>query len=293
MGGDRILAFVLAGGEGLRLRPLTSRQAKPAVCFAGGYRLVDFVLSNLVNSGVDAIYVLAQYKPESLIAHLAAKWGPAVKVLLPRAGSGGYAGTASAVYQNIDLLESERPDLVAVFAADHVYRMDLRQMAGFHLARGAQVSVSAVAVPIASAPSFGVIAARADGSVREFQEKPRDPRPLPGDASRAYASMGNYLFEPGLLAPMLEQAVRRGGTDFGRHVMPDLPGRHAVYAYDLAENVVPGVQAYEEPAYWRDVGTLPALRAARKDILGERPRFRLHNPSWPIRDFHHDHRSAA
>ena len=293
MNANHILAFVLAGGEGSRLRPLTREQAKPAVPFACGYRLIDFVLSNLVNSGVGSIYVLAQYKPEPLMSHVAAVWGPQVRVLLPHDGGPGYTGTASAVQQNLEVLGREQPDLVAVFAADHVYRMDLRQMAAFHRARAAQVTVSAVAVPIGSAPSFGVIAAHRDGTVREFQEKPRDPQPLPGDASRAYASMGNYLFEPGALAQVLDEAVRRGGTDFGRHVLPQLPGRYPVYAYDLAQNVLPGVRPYEEPAYWRDVGTLPALIAARKDVLGVRPRFNLRNPSWPIRGRLHEERSAA
>lgn len=290
---DRILAFVLAGGEGVRLRPLTREQAKPAVPFARGYRLIDFVLSNLANSGVGKIYVLAQYKPRPLVDHVAACWGPKVEVVLPRAGGPGYAGTASAVRQNLDLLEREQPDLVAVFAADHVYRMDLRQMAAFHRARAAQATVSAVTVPLESASSFGVIGAQPDGAVREFQEKPREPRPLPGDARRAYASMGNYLFDPGVLAAALEDAARRGGTDFGRDVMPRLPERHAVYAYDLAHNVVPGVRPYEERAYWRDVGTLPALHAARADVEGARPRFDLHNPGWPIRGRQLEHRSAA
>jgi len=166
-------------------------------------------------------------------------------------------------------------------------------MADFHYAHAAQVSVAAVAVPIESALSFGVIAAHADGSVREFQEKPLRPRPLPGDASRAYASMGNYLFEPGALARVLKQTLRRGGSDFGRHVLPQLPGRCAVYAYDLGDNVVPGVRPYEERAYWRDVGTLPALIAAREDVLGARPRFDLHNPSWPIHGRVSEERSAA
>jgi len=293
MDSDHILAFVLAGGEGARLRPLTREQAKPAVPFADGYRLIDFVLSNLVNSGLSSIYVLAQYKPQLLIDHLAAAWGSGIRMLLPRNDGPGYTGTASAVQQNMDVVARERPELVAVFAADHVYRMDLRQMAAFHRARGAQVSVAAVAVPIESAHSFGVIAAHADGSVREFQEKPLRPRPLPGDASRAYASMGNYLFEPGVLAQALEQTLRRGGSDFGRHLLPQLPGRCAIYAYDLADNVVPGVAQYEERAYWRDVGTVPALLAAQDDVRGMRPRFNLHNPSWPIRGRVGEERSAA
>jgi glucose-1-phosphate adenylyltransferase len=291
---ERILGFVLAGGEGSRLQPLTRERAKPALGFAGGYRLIDFVLSNLVNSGVDPIYVLAQYKPDSVIEHIAAAWGPRVKVLLPHSGDGhGYTGTATAVQQNLDVVERAKPDLVAVFAADHVYRMDVRQMAGFHRARRSQVSVAAVAVPIECAPAFGVIVARRDGMVSEFQEKPQRPRPLPGDPRHAYASMGNYLFEPGVLALALREMEQGGGTDFGHEVLPRLPERYRVFAYDLAENVLPGVRPYEEPAYWRDVGTLPALIAARKDVQGARPRFQLRNPSWPIHGRGDEERSAA
>lgn len=278
---ERILGFVLAGGEGSRLRPLTRERAKPALGFAGGYRLIDFVLSNLVNSGVGPIYVLAQYKPNTVVEHVAAVWGPRVKALLP-ADPQGYSGTATAVQQNMDVVEREHPDLVAVFAADHVYRMDVRQMAAFHRARRAQVTVAAVAVPIECAPAFGVIVARGDGLVREFQEKPLRPRPVPDQPDRAYASMGNYLFEPEVLAQALREMGERRGTDFGRHVLPQLPGRYRVFAYDLAENVLPGVRPYEEPAYWRDVGTVRALIAARRDVQGARPRFKLRNPSWPI-----------
>ncbi|HUJ85721.1 MAG TPA: sugar phosphate nucleotidyltransferase [Burkholderiales bacterium] len=294
MVGGQILAFVLAGGEGTRLQPLTRERAKPALGFAGGYRLIDFVLSNLVNSGVEAIHVLAQYKPDTIARHVAAVWGPRVSVLLPRSGDGGgYSGTASAVLQNMDVVERARPGLVAVFAADHVYRMDLRQMAAFHRARGAQASVAAVAVPIESAQAFGLIAAGPDGRVREFQEKPQRPRPLPGDPHRAYASMGNYLFDPAVLAQALRDMTQRGGNDFGHDVLPQLARRYRVFAYDLAENVLPGVRPYEEPAYWRDVGTLAALIAARKDVQGARPRFNLRNPSWPIHGHPGEERSAA
>jgi glucose-1-phosphate adenylyltransferase len=294
MASERILAFVLAGGEGSRLRPLTDEQCKPALSFAGGHRLIDFVLSNLVNSRVDAIYVLAQYRPQSLVEHLAESWGRYVRILLPGPGEGAaFLGTAHAVQQNLDVLERERPDLVAVFAADHVFRMDLRQMAAFHRARGAQATVGAVAVPIAQAHAFGVIAADADGALHEFQEKPRRPRPMPGDPRHAYASMGNYLFEPRVLAQVLDELAARGGSDFGHDVLPWMPGRYRLYAYDLADNVVPGVRPYEERAYWRDVGTLQALLAAREDVRGPRARFNLRNPSWPIRGRHEQERNAA
>jgi glucose-1-phosphate adenylyltransferase len=287
-----IVAMVLAGGEGTRLYPLTAEEAKPALPFASGYRLVDFVLSNLVNSRISTIYVLAQYKPESLIKHVAAAWAPwfadgegAIKVLLPRSNTlgGRFKGTADAVYQYLDLIQAHRPDGVAVFAADHVYRMDVRQMVASHCERDADVTVAAVSVALKQASSFGILATAPDGRVREFREKPRHAPPLPSDPARAYASMGNYLFEPQVLESALHEARRTGATDFGRDILPLLCASHRVYAYDFAENRVPGVQEHEEPAYWRDVGTLAALAAAQQDALASPPRFNLWNRRWPIR----------
>ena len=288
----KIVALVLAGGEGTRLYPLTAEHAKPALPFASGYRIVDFVLSNLVNSGIATLYVLAQYKPESLIRHIAAVWAPQfadgngmIKVLLPRSNTlgGQFKGTADAVYQYLDLLQAHSPDLVAVFAADHVYRMDVRQMVAFHQEREAAVTVSALAVPIDDATSFGVLATAADGRVREFREKPRHPRPVPGKPHLAYASMGNYLFDARALERVLQEARRRGDLDFGRDLLPRLCATERVYAYDFSGNHVPGLQDHEEPAYWRDVGTLSALAAAQQDAMGARPRFNLWNSRWPIR----------
>src|SRR5687768_6573412 len=259
----KIVALVLAGGEGTRLYPLTAEHAKPALAFANGYRIVDFVLSNLVNSEISTIYVLAQYKPESLIRHISSAWAPrfsksdgAVKVLLPRSNRQPFRGTADAVHHYLDLLQAHSPDVVAVFAADHIYRMDVRQMVDFHRSRRADVTVSAVAVPLEKAASFGILSTHVDGRVREFREKPQRAMPLPHDPQRAYASMGNYLFDPGVLETALEDARSRGGTDFGRDVLPRLCHEARVFAYDFAENNVPGVQEFEEPAYWRDVGTL-------------------------------------
>ncbi len=288
----KIVALVLAGGEGTRLRPLTAEHAKPALPFASGYRIVDFVLSNLVNSGISTIYVLAQYKPESLTRHIASAWAPAfadgngmIKVLLPRSNTlgGRFKGTADAVYQYLDLLQAHSPDLVAVFAADHVYRMDVRQMVAFHQERDAAVTVSALAVPVDEASSFGILSTAADGRVRDFQEKPRHPRRIPAKPHLAYASMGNYLFDAALLERVLADVRRRGDLDFGRDVLPRLCAAERVYAYDFAENRVPGLQDCEEPAYWRDVGTLSALAAAQQDAMGARPRFNLWNARWPIR----------
>ena len=287
----KIVTLVLAGGEGTRLYPLTAEHAKPALPFANGYRIVDFVLSNLVNSGLSTIYVLAQYKPESLVKHIQGAWAPwfadegMIKVLLPRTNTlgGQFKGTADAVYQYLDLIQAHAPDLVAVFAADHIYRMDVRQMVAFHRAHRADVSVSACAVPIEQASSFGVLSTTPGARVREFREKPRAAVPsIPGDSRRAYASMGNYLFDPQVLERLLEEGRAEGHTDFGRDLLPRICATERVYAYDFSKNSVPGVQDFEEPAYWRDVGTLSALAAAQQDAMGHRPRFNLWNSRWPI-----------
>jgi glucose-1-phosphate adenylyltransferase len=291
----KIVALVLAGGEGSRLYPLTAEQAKPALHFANGYRIVDFVLSNLVNSRVATIYVLAQYKPASLISHINNVWRPwfagsqgTIKVLLPSSNTlgGYYKGTADAVYQHLELIQAHSPDAVAVFAADHIYRMDVRQMAAFHAERGAEVTVAAAPVPLETASSFGIISAARDGRVRGFREKPLDPTPMPGDPRRAFASMGNYLFDPAALERLLRESRRLGDVDFGRDILPRIAATSRVYAYDFAMNHVPGLQEFEERAYWRDVGTLSALAAAQQDAMGGRPRFNLWNRRWPIRGEH-------
>lgn len=286
----KILAIVLAGGEGTRLRPLTLSHAKPALPFGGNFRLVDFVLSNLVNSGIESIYLMAQYKPESLIRHVSSNWDLAsnakdgfVRVVLPQEEQGGhFRGTADAVYQNLALIEQHAPDIVAVFAADHVYRMDVRQMVQFHRDCAADVTVAATQVPIELASSFGVISAGHKGEVLDFQEKPEAPIGIPSCPERAFASMGNYLFDTDVLVEALELAARRDETDFGRHLLPRLIHSHQVHAYDFSDNSVPGVRTHEEPAYWRDVGTLEAYLNAHHDVAGTMPRFNLHNPHWPL-----------
>jgi glucose-1-phosphate adenylyltransferase len=291
----KIVALVLAGGEGSRLYPLTAEHAKPALRFANGYRIIDFVLSNLVNSKISTIYVLAQYKPASLIAHINTAWAAwsadsqgTIKVLLPRSNTlgGQFKGTADAVYQYLDLLQAHSPDLVAVFAADHIYRMDVRQMAAFHREHEAHATVAAVSVPIEQASSFGIVSTARDGRVRDFREKPQDPSPIPENPERAYASMGNYLFEPAVLEKLLKDSRRLGETDFGRDILPRVANSSRVYAYDFGTNHVPGVQECEERAYWRDVGTLAALAAAQQDTIGNRPRLNLWNRRWPIRGEH-------
>ena len=293
MGRTQILALVLAGGEGTRLYPLTVYQAKPAVPFALGYRIVDFVLGNLVNSRIASIYLLAQYKPQTLIEHVHAVWQPQVRafgytidVVLPEQleDGGRFQGTADAVRRCLHLIERCNPEVVAVFAADHVYRMDVRQMAGYHLSRRADVTIAGIPVPVEQASAFGVMATDPSGRLEAFQEKPAVPQPIPGRPDAAYASMGNYLFKPDVLYGMLSDSAQLGLMDFGKDVMPGLVGSGLdVYAYDFTRNQLPGIQPYEERAYWRDVGTLEALKQARNDADGSRPRFDLRNRAWPIR----------
>jgi glucose-1-phosphate adenylyltransferase len=286
-----VVAMVLAGGEGSRLAPLTQERSKPAVPFGGRYRIVDFVLSNLVNSGIRSIYLLVQYKSQSLIEHINRSWVLSsivpdhfITVVPPqmREGPEWFQGTADAVYQNLNLLSYHGPDLVAVFGADHVYRMDLRQMIDFHRESGAAVSVAALRVPVEQASAFGVIAVDQDGRIRDFVEKPQNPPTIPGDPTHCLVSMGNYLFNSDLLVKALHQSNERGENDFGRHILPRLIRSHRVYAYDFSTNHVPGLREYEEQDYWRDVGTIDAYFDANQDVLGAEPRFNLFNPRWMI-----------
>ena len=285
------MAFVMAGGQGSRLRPLTDMRSKPAVPFGARYRIVDFVLSNLVNSGILTIYLLVQYKSQSLIEHVRRAWTISrllpdqfVTVVPPQmlGGRDWFQGTSDAVFQNLNLIQLHRPDLVAVFGGDHIYRMDVRQMAQFHLAREADITVAALPVPLEQASAFGIIATDPDGRIRAFQEKPKDPSPMPTDPKRASASMGNYLFNTDVLIEALQEARRRNETDFGAHVLPRLLATHRLYAYDFATNEIPGLKPYEEPGYWRDVGTIDAYFDSHKDVLGMEPRFDVFNPQWPI-----------
>jgi len=290
MPNKRIIAFVMAGGQGSRLQPLTSARSKPSVPFGSRYRIVDFVLSNLVNSQIQTIYLLVQYKSQSLIEHVRKAWTISpllqqqfVTVVPPQMiADRWFQGTADAVHQNIALIEEHRPDLVAVFGADHIYRMDISQMVDFHQERKADVTIAALPVPLKDARGFGVIAAGADGRIEAFEEKPANPTPMPADPASAFASMGNYIFDAKVLVDALEEAQRLGETDFGGHVLPRLLQTHRLFAYDFATNVVPGINDYEQRVYWRDVGTIDAYFDAHKDVLGAEPTFDMFNPQWPI-----------
>ncbi len=287
----RILGFILAGGRGDRLQPLTRERGKPAVPFGGKYRIVDFVLSNFVNSGIHAIYALVQYKAQSLIEHLRIGWRfgglpDHFVIAVPpqmRWGESWYRGTADAIYQNLNLLRDFDPDIVMVFGADHVYRMDVNQMLAFHLERDAQVTVAALPVPVDEASEFGIIEADANGRIRGFEEKPATPTPMVTDPRRALSSMGNYIFNRDILVEtLIEDARRSTDHDFGRTIIPELYPYAGVFSYDFMSNEVPGRQPYEEHGYWRDVGTLAAYWQAHMDLLGATPRFDLDNPQWPI-----------
>ncbi|MFZ5996742.1 MAG: glucose-1-phosphate adenylyltransferase [Nitrospirota bacterium] len=291
MAHPKILAFVLAGGKGERLFPLTAFRSKPAVPFGGRYRIVDFALSNFINSHIYSIYLLVQYKSQSLIEHVRQNWGLTsiisshfVTVVPPqmRMGLEWFQGTADAVFQNINLIREHNPELVAVFGADHIYRMDIRQMIDFHLEREAYVTVAARPVPLAQASSFGVILTDNEKRIVGFQEKPKKPAPMPGDHERAYVSMGNYLFNTGVLLDALARAQRKKQHDFGAHVIPGLLETGKIFAYDFATNSIPGTMPYEEEGYWRDVGTITAFFDAHMDMLGEAPVFQLYNRLWPI-----------
>ena len=286
-----VLAFVMAGGEGSRLAPLTADRCKPAVPFSGKHRVVDFVLSNLINSEIFAIYLLVQYKSQALIEHVRNSWTMArfrpdhfVTVVPPQMhnGCGWFQGTADAVAQNLYLIEIHRPELVAVFGADHIYRMDVRQMIDEHVSCGADVSVATLPVPLGHCSSFGVVEADSQRWVRGFREKPVSTAAMPDRPGYALASMGNYLFSADVLIEELHRARATGESDFGRHILPRIGGSRRVLAYDFTTNRVPGLGEFEDPHYWRDVGTIDAYFDAHFDTLGARPRFRMTNREWPI-----------
>ena len=286
-----VLCVVLAGGEGQRLHPLTRDRAKPAVPFGGHYRLIDFVLSNLANARFRRIIVLTQYKSHSLDRHLAQTWRlspllgnyvAAVPAQMRR-GRRWFAGSADALYQNLNILDDERPDYVIVFGSDHIYRMDPRQMLELHIQSGAGVTVAAIPVPRKEAKAFGVVDAEDDGRIRAFKEKPADPPAMPGDPTRSLASMGNYVFTAAaLLKAVTEDAADDDSKhDIGGNIIPMLVDRGEAHMHDFQQNVVPG-QTERERGYWRDIGTLDSYYQASMDLVTVDPVFDLYNRQWPI-----------
>ncbi len=292
----RILSIVLAGGEGKRLMPLTADRAKPAVPFAGIYRLIDFVLSNLVNAGYRKIVVLTQYKSHSLDRHIASTWRlsamlgnyiapvPAQQRLGPR----WFAGSADAIYQSLNLIGDEQPDYVIVFGADHIYRMDPSQMVAQHIETGAGVTVAAIRQPISLADQFGVIETANDRRVvAAFREKPTDAVGLSDAPDEVYASMGNYVFSTDVLLDALRRDAMDPASkhDMGGNIIPMLVARGQAHVYDFRDNDVPGSTGRDKD-YWRDVGTLDAFYDAHSDLIAVQPDFNLYNKDWPIYTAH-------
>jgi glucose-1-phosphate adenylyltransferase len=288
----RVLGIVLAGGEGKRLAPLTADRAKPAVPFAGLYRLVDFALSNLVNSGIRRICVLTQYKSHSLDRHITTTWR--LSSLLgnyvtpvpaqQRLGPYWYTGSADAIYQSLNLIYDDQPDIVIVFGADHVFRMDPTQMIDQHVASGTGVTVAALPVPREEATAFGVIETARDGrTVEAFLEKPTEPPARPGHPDEAFASMGNYVFTSDVLVDALRKDAEDSDSrhDMGRDIIPMLMRQRLAEVYDFLDNDVPGASP-RDAGYWRDVGTLDSYFEAHMDLCAVQPVFNLYNDKWPI-----------
>ncbi|WP_193606525.1 glucose-1-phosphate adenylyltransferase [Nocardioides lijunqiniae] len=289
----KVLAIVLAGGEGKRLMPLTADRAKPAVPFAGIYRLIDFALSNVVNSGYLKVVVLTQYKSHSLDRHVTQTWRMSTMLgnyVTPvpaqqRVGKHWYLGSADAIFQSLNLLKDEKPDIVVVVGADHVYRMDFAQMVQQHCESDATCTVAAIRQPIELADQFGVIDVHPDdpSRIREFLEKPTNPTGLPDSPGEVLASMGNYVFD----ADALIEAVTRDATmegskhDMGGDIVPAFVRRELAGVYDYKDNVVPGATDRDR-GYWRDVGTLGSYYAAQMDVVSPLPVFNLYNFAWPI-----------
>lgn len=289
---EQPLGIVLAGGEGKRLMPLTADRAKPAVPFGGAYRLVDFVLSNLVNADLRRIAVLTQYKSHSLDRHITTTWRmstllgnyitpvPAQQRLGPR----WYTGSADAILQNFNLIHDENPNHVLVFGADHVYRMDPDQMLNFHLEVKAGVTVAAIRVKRSEASEFGVIELAEDGvTIKKFHEKPKDPPPMPGNPDYCLVSMGNYIFKRDEMedALILDSEDLESKHDIGTNIIPMMTAQGRAYAYDFAHNHVPG-ETDRDKGYWRDVGSIDAYYDAHMDLVSVHPIFNLYNREWPL-----------
>src|SRR3954447_9900366 len=291
---QRVLAFVLAGGKGTRLYPLKKERANPAVPFGGRYRIVDFVLSNLINSGIYSIYVLTQFKSQSLLQHLREGWEVSgllknnfiipVPAQMRSQQEDWYRGTADAIHQNINLIEQADPHVVVIFGADHIYRMNIRQMIEYHVEKRAGVTVAAIPVQKELAAEFGVIETTPEGNIIGFHEKRLDAPTMPEDPTRVYASMGNYVFSTDLLLRELYSDAKndRSSHDFGKDILPSLIGRADMYAYDFQTNVIPG-DPIGSPHYWRDVGTLDAYYEASMDLRAVSPELNLYNRQWPLR----------
>ncbi|OLQ74170.1 glucose-1-phosphate adenylyltransferase [Photobacterium proteolyticum] len=288
-----VLGMILAGGEGSRLRPLTDTRTKPAVPFGGSYRLIDFALNNFLNADLMKIYVLTQFKSQSLYVHMKKGWnvsGITGRFIDPipaqmRMGKRWYDGTADAIYQNLRFVELEEPDQVCIFGSDHIYKMDVKQMLDYHLEKKADLTVSALRMPLSEASAFGVIEVDANGCMVGFEEKPENPKSIPGDPDHALVSMGNYIFETGVLSKELEEDAvnEQSSHDFGKDIIPKLFPLGKVFVYDFTTNVIPGEKS---TGYWRDVGTIESYWQAHMDLLSEDAPFSLYNRQWQLHTYY-------
>ncbi|MDG1486854.1 MAG: glucose-1-phosphate adenylyltransferase [SAR324 cluster bacterium] len=290
---SNVLTMIMAGGEGSRLKPLTSDRTKPAVPFGGNYRIIDFVLSNFVNSGFMKIFVLTQFKSHSLLQHMREGWrvssGIVKQFIDPvpaqmRIGKKWYEGTADAIFQNMNLIDDEDPDQVCIFGGDHIYRMDVRQMLRFHSKRQAVLTVAAIRVPIQDAHHFGIIEVDEEWRMTGFVEKPENsPKTIPGNPDYVLASMGNYIFERGPLVDELKKDSKDKNSDhdFGNNILPKMFPEGNVFVYDFSQNFIPGLEE-DEKGYWKDVGTLDTFWEANMDLVGVHPHFNLYNKKWPV-----------
>jgi glucose-1-phosphate adenylyltransferase len=290
----RVLGIVLAGGKGSRLFPLTRERAKPAVPFGGKYRIIDFVLSNFINSGINSIYVLTQFRSQSLLQHLSEGWQFSgllksyfiipVPAQMRSEDETWYQGTADAILQNINLVQQSDTHVVVVFGGDHIYRMNIADMIDFHMAKHAEVTVAAIPVPQIHAAEFGVIEASEDGRILAFHEKNAHAPTIPGDPTQVYASMGNYVFSKGTLVDLLNADANDPDShhDFGKDILPKLAGNAPIYAYNFETNRIPGEPEDAIP-YWRDVGSIDAYYEANMDLRSVKPELNLYNRQWPLR----------
>jgi glucose-1-phosphate adenylyltransferase len=289
--GRSTIAMVLAGGKGERLSPLTLRRAKPSVAFGGKYKIIDFVLSSLFNSGIRKVYILTQYRAYSLNKHIRESWGKWTGLgefyvdISPETSSEReewFKGTADAISQYLRFVESTDADYVAVFGGDHIYKMDITQMINFHRKNKADITIAALEVPVAEASRFGIFSVDEESRVNAFAEKPEAPERIPGRET-CYASMGNYIFPTRKLIEVLQEAKKsHEDLDFGKHVIPMmLANGDRIFTYNFNDNVIPGMKK-EERGYWRDVGTLDSYYEANMDLINVSPQLNLYNYNWPI-----------
>lgn len=288
----RELTMILAGGKGSRLYPLSRDRAKPAVPFGGRYRVIDFVLSSFTNSGFYKIKVLTQFMSNSLNQHISMGWrldsqlGHYVDLVPPqmRVGETWYLGTADAVYQNINLILDEDADYIFIFGGDHIYRMNVRQMYDYHKEKNADLTVAVVPMPISTAREMGVLEIDKEGHIIGFEEKPKNPRPMPGREDMALVSMGNYIFSKDILINLLnkDHHDKNSSHDFGKDVIPGMIGKYNIFAYDFNTNTWPNMEE-KERGYWCDIGTIEAYLEANLDLCNVTPKVNLYNKQWPIR----------